>query len=438
LRRRRKIFSHSKGVFEVSDEIELISDGDGLAIIGTDKAVAKFLKRHDLVSAAKNLELKRIGSAALGAAEVAQAAIEFSAQSGRWVKLTEESAKLMSQLPLMTGSTGNVGRAIVMAEGKTAGILEIVRGSGTMLASPAVLPLATGLMAQMAMKQAMKEITDYLATIDAKVDDVLRAQKDAVLSEMIGVELTIEEAMAIRENVGRVSETIWSKVQASSTTIASTQAYALRQLDALAEKLEKSKSAADISKAANTAAEKAQEWLAVLGRSIQLQAAFGVLELDRVLDASPDEVDRHRIALHTAQRSRQARIKKTTDNLIARMNAAASRANTKVLLAPLSSKSAVGSSNTVVRQVTEFHRHIGLDEVSTDIEARKWIDAATEARDNVVEAGAAGMGSAAHAAGQAFNKVGGLVGGASTAVAEKLSRNRRAPKQGPNQEELDE
>jgi hypothetical protein len=43
-----------------------------------------------------------------------------------------------------------------------------------------------------------------------KVDDVLRAQKDAALADMIGVDFVIEEAMTVREHVGRVSEVTWS------------------------------------------------------------------------------------------------------------------------------------------------------------------------------------------------------------------------------------
>lgn len=39
---------------------------------------------------------------------------------------------------------------------------------------------AAGIMAQVAMQQTMDEIIDYLATIDEKLDDVLRAQEDAV------------------------------------------------------------------------------------------------------------------------------------------------------------------------------------------------------------------------------------------------------------------
>ena len=96
-------------------------------------------------------------------------------------------------------------------------------------------------MAQLAMQQAMDEITDYLAAIDAKLDDVLRSQRDSVLAQMIGIGLQIEEAMTIREHVGRVNEVTWSKVQAATGTIADTQAYALLQLDALAERLERNR-----------------------------------------------------------------------------------------------------------------------------------------------------------------------------------------------------
>src|SRR4051794_14179013 len=156
-------------------------------------------------------------------------------------------------------------------------------------------------MAQLAMQQTMDEITDYLATIDEKVDDVLRAQKDAVLADMIGVDLVIEEAMTVREHVGRVSDVTWSKVQSTSMPIARTQAYALRQLDALAEKVESKAKIGDLADSAENAEARVQEWLAVLARCFQLQDGVAVLELDRVLDADPDELDRHRSALRAAR-----------------------------------------------------------------------------------------------------------------------------------------
>ena len=120
------------------------------------------------------------------------------------------------------------------------------------------------MMAQLAMQQTMDEITDYLAAIDEKVDDILRAQKDAVVSRMIGAGLVVDEAMTLRKHGGRVSEVTWSKVQTVPTTIADTQAYALRQLDAVAEKLEKKQGMGDLADTVEDAQSTVQEWLAVL------------------------------------------------------------------------------------------------------------------------------------------------------------------------------
>jgi len=246
----------------MDDEIQLISDGDGLAVIGSPTAVERFLVSEGLSS--KDLGLQRLGPALGNAAGVAQAGSETAANSGRWVKMTEESAQLVNKFGLRTSSTTGLSTGVLKGDsGQIAGFVQFVKGPGSLLTNPALLAGAAGIMAQVAMQQTMDEITDYLATIDEKVDDVLRAQKHAVLADMIGVDLVIEEAMTIREQVGRVSEVTWSKVQTTSVTIARTQAYALLQLDALAEKLERKAEIGDVAKTAKEAESKVQEWLAV-------------------------------------------------------------------------------------------------------------------------------------------------------------------------------
>lgn len=142
----------------MDNDIQLISDGDGLGVIGNATDVERFLVSEGLSS--KDLGLQRLKSIVGTGAVVAQAGSDIAANSGRWVKLTRESAQLVKKL----------------------------------------------------------------ATIDGKVDDVLRAQKDAVLARMIGVGFVIEEAMTIREKKGRVDEVTWSKVQTAPMTIAETQA----------------------------------------------------------------------------------------------------------------------------------------------------------------------------------------------------------------------
>ena len=114
------------------------------------------------------------------------------------------------------------------------------------------------MMQQRAMQQQMDEIVEYLQEINEKVDDILRAQKDAVLADMIGVDLIVEEALTVRDQVGRVSEVTWSKVQATGMTIARTQAYALRQLDTIADKLQTKADLGEIAKATAEAEPKVQ------------------------------------------------------------------------------------------------------------------------------------------------------------------------------------
>ena len=86
----------------MDNEIQLISDGDGLAVIGDPTAVERFLVSEGLPS--KDLGLQRLGAVLGTGAGVAQAGSEIAANSGRWVKLTKESAQLVKKYGLMESS----------------------------------------------------------------------------------------------------------------------------------------------------------------------------------------------------------------------------------------------------------------------------------------------------------------------------------------------
>lgn len=407
----------------MNDEIQLISDGDGLAVIGDPTAVERFLVSERLPS--KDLGLKRLGSVLNIGAEAAQAGSEIAANSGRWVQLSKESAQLVEKYGLRKSSKSGLSSGVLKGnKGQIKGFVEFSKGPGSFLTNPALLAGAAGIMAQLAMQQTMDEITDYLATIDEKVDDVLRAQKDAVFADMIGVDLVIEEAMTIREQVGRVSEVTWSKVQTTPVTIARTQAYALRQLDALAEKLEHKTKIGDLAKTSKEAEDKVQEWLAVLARCFQLQDAIAVLELDRVLDASPEELDRHRLALRAARQNRLELITRSTERLMARMHAAAGTANTKVLLHPTTSRAVVHSSDHVATAVVDFHGRLGIERDRQSLEARRWVDAAAEVRDKVLETGAEGVDAARHLGNETLDRARSVTGKLSIGIAERALRRR--------------
>lgn len=403
-------------------EIEIIHDGEALAVFGDPAAVEQFLASEGLES--KDLGLQKISSVLGTGAAAAQATSGIAEMSGRWVKLTEKSAQALKKAPgLMKGSEAGASRAVLMDNGKIKGLLEITN-HGSILANPALLAGAAGLMAQLAMQHTMDEITDYLATIDEKIDDLLRTHQDAVLADMLAVGFVVEEALAVRDQVGRVSETTWSKVQGTSMTIARTQSYALRQLDALAEKLERKAKLGDRAKAAKEAAASVQEWLAVLARCFQLQEATAVLELDRVLDAAPDELDRHRLGLRTARNSRRALISSSTGRLVSRMNNAAGLANTRVLLHPTTSRDIVEASNHVTAEVVDFHERLGIDLDQEFLEAKKWREAAAEVRNTVLETGAEGADAAKRLGNDTFDRARSATGRLTQGIADRARRWR--------------
>lgn len=407
----------------MDDELQLISDGDGLAVIGEEAAVERFLDSEGLLTQA--VAMPRLGTVIGAGAAVAQAGSQIAASSGRWVKLTKDSARLVREHGLRQSSKSGLSTGVVRgSKGQIKAFVEFVNGPGSFLTNPARLSAAAGLMAQLAMQQTMDEITDYLATIDQKVDDVLRAQKDAVLARMIGAGLVIDEAMTTRQHGGRVNEVTWSKVQAAPATIAETQAYALRRLDALAEKLERETRIGELADAAKDAESQAREWLAVLARSFQLQDAIAVIELDRVLDAAPGDLDGHRLGLKAARQDRLALITRSTERLMARLDAAASRANAKVLLHPVKSRDVVHTSNRVALVVRDFHGRLGIAGDRESLEARRWADAANEVRSKVLETGADGADAARRLGNESFDRARSATSRLSTRINARPLRRR--------------
>lgn len=407
----------------MDNEIQLISDGDGIAVIGNPMDVERFLVSEGLSS--KDLELPRLGAAFSAGAATAQAGAEIATNSGRWVKLTKESAQAVKKYGLMKTESPGVSHAMVGQRGSIKQWIQIVKGPESMVTNPAMLAGAAGIMAQIAMQQAMAEITDYLATIDEKLDDVVRGQTNQVLAHLDGVDLAIREAMSVRDTVGRVSEVTWSKLQNSSATIFETQGYALRHLGDLAEKIEQKTKVGDLAKTAKEAEAEVQKWLAVLARCSQLCDAIAVLELDRVLDASPDELDRHRLGLKAARRDRLELISHSTERLSARMIAAAVEANSKVLLHPTRSPAVVESSNHVAIDVDDFHRLLGIETGHQSSEATRWVDAAAERWDKVRETGAENIDTVRHFGNETRDQARSVRNKLSDRIAQQKFRRRR-------------
>lgn len=373
----------------MDDEIQLISDGEGLAVIGEPGAVERFLESENLPS--KDLGLPRLSRVLSQTSGGLQAGSELAANSGRWVKLTEESARKLKDVGLVDTDTPGVKHLMLGKRGDIKGWLQITTRPSSLASNPAVLAGAAGMMAQFAMQQTMDEITDYLARIDEKLDDVLRAQKNAVLAQLIGVGFQIDEAMKLRAHVGSVNEVTWSKVQTTSGTVAEVQAYALLQLDGLAERLEGKTKLGHLAESTKGVEARTREWLAVLARTFQLQDAIAILELDRVFETALHDLDGHRVGLRAARQERLEAISTSTDGLLAHIGVAAGLANDKVLLHPSRSPEVARTGAEVLDVVSEFHDRLGIENTREPLETRRWSEAAGDVSNTARHATADGF-----------------------------------------------
>ena len=342
-------------------EIQLISDGDSLAVIGDSPVVEEFLRSEGLWASSKKLDLRRLKSLFGIGADIAQAASEIAANSHRWLKLTPESAHLHRKYGLMESKTPGVSHAMVGTPGSIKSWLQTEQGPGALLTNPAMLSGVAGIMAQVAMQQTMAEITDYLARIDEKVDDVLGKVDATVLKEMIGARLQIRRARTMREEEGHVTDDSWGEVQGASGKLLDVQGYALLQLEAIAEKLEGKTRIGGLAKTAEAERHQVQKWLAVLAECFQLQDALDVLVLDRALDASPEVLEARRRGLRADRQDRLELISQDTEQLLARMDVAVGRANAKMFWNRTKSAAVVQSGNHLAAGVHDFHELLGIE-----------------------------------------------------------------------------
>ncbi len=314
-------------------EIELVSDGDGLVVVGDRSAVERFLDHAGLLQNAKEFSLGKLGTVLRAGGDVAKTASGVAEQSALYLKLTPESAKRLKDAGgLMKTKTEGISHAMLGEPGKVSlKWLQVEDGPASLLTNPAVLAGVGGLMSQCAQQVEAQELKALLVRIDEKLDDVRRAQRNAVLAKLNRAAAAIEEAMTIRRFDGDPA-TLWDKVSGESATILEVQDDALLALGALADKVEGKSKAGELKKATQEIEREAAIQLAIVARCFELQDEFRIVELDHVLATAPETLEGHRLGLADARQKRRECVLERTKRLMEQMDAAGGIVNASVLL----------------------------------------------------------------------------------------------------------
>lgn len=358
----------------MADEIELIHDSEGLAVIGNPSAVERFLNSVGLLPFSRELPLDRLGSALDTGSKIAEAASNIAENAGRYVRLTKESAEQVKEFGLMPTKTKGISHAMLGDPGSISKWIQIEDGPASLLMNPAILSGAAGVMAQLARQQEAQELKQLLVAIDGKLDDVRRRQRDEVLAKMDRVSSPSKKRWryanteGIAKPLGTKSRPRWAQSPRSKQTHYVPWKHS------------------------PTRPTTSQAWAHSQGRPriLKQRSASGSLCLR---DASscrtsmrcwswimsstrhPASLDGHRIGLDAALQQRRSKIVLKTGHLMTRLDQAGGVARENVVLHARAARKVINSINTVSDSIDDFHMPFAIESDREALTSTRWRDA---------------------------------------------------------------
>lgn len=345
-----------------SGELTVLEGEDGFLVLGSDEQLAAL----ETDVGVRSLPLS---PHALGQVGVALKGMEAAAaQSGRWFKADAASAAYMKAHKVRNVTSGTLrAKNLPGMKGNQGRIMKHLTFEKAGLASPAAPAVLGAIAMQQALQASLAEITEYLEAIDAKLDALLKQRKTETLGHLGGIAWTIDDAATVYESTGKVSEVTWSKVQANSLALASIQAECIAQLNVIAQSIkERDKDADELAKLLSSSNEDVQFWVGVLARTIALQDRQFLLEVARVEDAEPSDLEAHRLGIRAARENRHAKIRTALEAVLESLRSSTELSNMSKAVNPISAPRVASGANAIAEQIHAFVEHADLGAVSIE------------------------------------------------------------------------
>ncbi|GAB3283140.1 hypothetical protein [Kineosporia babensis] len=362
----------------MSDELERINDGEGLAVVGPPSVVDRLLREAGLLAKSVDLGLSRLGDLLGHGSTVIQGMAEISANSGRYLKIDAETAERIAKFGLIKTDTPGVSWAMIGSPGDIASWIKVQTDVGSLLTNPAVLGGISGMMDQAASQQQLKEIAAALARLDEKVDTILKRQDDAVLSDLIGVGAALDLETRIRNESLKVSDSAWATVSQSLQKVEAGRAIAQSRIHECTERWAKAAGASSIgwsgfgtakqlTKELEAEEKALRNWLAVLIRCAEMDHKFFLLRLERALAEAPEHVEGCRRAIAEHQTEREAALAENISKSFENVNTARQKANAWMILDRTRSLVVIESANRLAAELDQFCQLLQFT-----VEERSW------------------------------------------------------------------
>lgn len=386
----------------LNQELQFIQGNDGLLIFGSSEALAELDKQqgldlHDIAP--------RVMARAGGAANVVS---QYQENSGRWLRLADESFDLVKKSKIDTKKIKSgvirIGD-IAGAKGNKGEIVKHLKfaGNTAVLASPAGLLTIAAALQESSMQAQIEKLEAYLETMDAKLDTLLQISKDELTGEISGSAEVLREALVVLETTGEIDDVTWSKIQGEAAVLLKKQGTILERLRSVARDLNKSSSHPD---AAAEAFERLngdfEYYLQQIARVWQLQNQAYVLEGYRVEVVAPERLEKHLEATETARAERKDRLAASLAEIREQARLASTFKNRHMLTSPINTNKAISGANEVFEDIEQFGHVASIDGLEADLLERNkmkqaFLGAVGDAKEAVFSAADAAGSVAANA-----------------------------------------
>ncbi|OFN78938.1 hypothetical protein HMPREF3056_06155 [Corynebacterium sp. HMSC056F09] len=291
---------------ESDAELTVITGEEGALVIGPESELKRLSDQAELSPVTPQI-LRR-------ASQVLTGIEDYQKESGRWLKLDAESAAYLKRLGIKPGDiragvirTKDVGRGVASHNGGS--LLKHLQFEKAGLLTPAAPMVLASMMQQAAVEKQMEQMQAYLEHIDAKLDEVLRFQKDSLAGEIDGVAEMLAEAALVLEDTAEVTDTQWATIAHLTADLAKLQGQVLRHLRAVAETMARSKTSPGKVRATfQKTNDDAGSWIYELARTVQLQNQMYVLQLSRANAVEGEVAKDYAAAVARARQRRAARL----------------------------------------------------------------------------------------------------------------------------------
>ncbi|MGW9020464.1 hypothetical protein ACWGOE_03150 [Leucobacter chromiiresistens] len=364
---------------EPADEVELIRDRENLLVVGSSRrAVEGFLRSAGLLERAKGVTSRQLVPMLRSAAELTHTVADAVAESGLWVKLTEESAEAIKEFGLTETEVPGVAYAMAGRPGDIKQWLKISTSAGAKLANPGLLSGVAGGLAQAASQAEAEQLRELLVSLDAKIDKVLRGQRDAIIGPLNGVERHLRSAHTFLRVQGEIDAQEWDKIAGAPQRIREIQSTAVEKLRGIAADIEQHKRVGDLSSHLPELRNQVELWVGAIARCFTALDDFAALELEHTAAIAPDRLDAKRRAIQEDRLEAITELSSGVAELMSQLTVSADRAKANRLLHRTKSPQVVAMIDSSRGPIKKLYDVLGLEIDWDSITAAQWRDALLE------------------------------------------------------------